>query len=86
MIVHGSYYNYVLLQDVSDDSTTMAKVNAFLSAGEWPGFPKDPISPNPIPVNVGNYTPTVRPVPALGGRRVQRGRGYISLANYNNLP
>lgn len=86
MAARGSYYQYVLLQDVSDDSTVMSKVNAYMEAQAWPGYPKNPISPNPIPVNVGRYTQTIKPTPSLGGRKTVRGRSYTSLANYNNIP
>jgi len=88
MAVHGSALNYVLLKDVSDDSSSKTKLNAYNEAMIWPGFPKNLISPNPINVVMENWGELpVKPVKPLEGRKTQRGNGrYVSLVNYNNIP
>lgn len=81
---------YVLLWDVSDHSTIESKTNAFEEAMQWPGFPQDPISPNPIHVDIEKVGMKMvkSNVPPLGGRKTRRGTPplYTSLSNYNNLP
>ena len=86
MATNENSLDYVLLWDVSDNSTTASKVDASYTASQWPGPPANPISPNPINVNVGMYMSKVKPVPSLNGRKTRRGVGYAGLSNYNNMP
>jgi len=86
MAVNGGLLDYVLLWDVSDMTSQDLKVAAAREAQRWPGPPVNPISPNPIPIDMAYYRPPVKPMPPLGGRDTRRGGGYVSLTNYNNLP
>jgi hypothetical protein len=86
MNLYGNPLDYVLLQDASDDSSTLSQVNAFLKAEEWPGFPYHAIQPNSIPVNPSKFFGTVVPIPPLQGRKTKRGQGYAGLSNYNFIP
>lgn len=82
----GGTLDYVLLWDVSLHTPIGIKHKAMRMAEHWPGIPSNPISPNPISMNLQNYTPRIIPIPPLGGRRTRRGRGYAGLSNYNNIP
>ena len=61
-----------------------------MEARDWPGFPVDPINPNPIHVDFDkmNLKKIRADIPPLGGRRTRRGGPpkYVSLSNYNNIP
>ena len=88
-----SEYNqlsYVLMWDVTDHSTIESQVDAYRQAMAWPGFPVNPISPNPINVNLEQISGGVTRAnnPPLGGGRTRRGGPpkYVSLSNYNNIP
>ena len=78
---------YVLLWNAIDRTFEDVKQRSIQDASEWPGFPKDPIRPNPINNTEGVRLPIVVDKP-LGGRTSSRtaGGGYASLANYNVLP
>jgi len=78
---------YVLLWNAIDRTFEDVKQRSIQDASEWPGFPKDPIRPNPIENTGGVRLPVVVERP-LGGRKSSRtaGGGYVSLANYNVIP
>ena len=86
MAVNGDRTNYVSLWNVSDMTSEDQKLDAALRAQVWPGFPVNPVQPNPIHTEMRLYRPQVRPMRSFGGRRVGRKNGYTSLSNYNNMP
>jgi len=86
MAAHGHTLDYVLLWSVSDNDPGWIEPNAIQKAGVWPGFPANPIQPNPIDVDTKKYVQNFPPMPPLGGRKTKRGQSYVSLSNYNNLP
>ena len=79
-------YNYQRLWTVEDQTSMQQQMIYQQQAEVWPGFPVNPIEPNPINVQAGNFIGYTRPVPPLGGRHTERGKGYVGLSNYNNLP
>jgi hypothetical protein len=81
----GTSSRYALLWDVSDHTPAIIDIFAY-DAVKWPGPPANPISPNPITVNMKRYLYPIKPVVPLVGRHTRRGGGYVSLTNYNNLP
>lgn len=86
MSVSGGNLDYVLLWDASDMTKIDVKAAAYDATEIWPETPTNPISPNPILVDMNLYRPPVKPMAPLGGRITRRGGGYASLSNYNNLP
>jgi hypothetical protein len=86
-------FGHILLWDVIDRTFETTKEDALADATSWPGYPKNPIDPNPININYGiqNYAPfhgkNIPDYPLFGRKtsRAQNG-GYVSLSNYNVLP
>lgn len=78
--------NYRRLWTVEDRTPMELEMVYQRQAEVWPGFPVHPIEPNPIDVTAGEFIGYTRPEPPLGGRHTERGKGYCSLSNYNNLP
>lgn len=82
------YSRYTPLLEVHGGSTPIeAKVDAYLKAQEWPGYPKNPGNPLPLQIhNIDKYIPDVKPIPPPGGRVFRRNQRYVFLSNYNNYP
>ena len=79
-------HDYIRLWDVLDWTPPFLEELALKKSMTWPGIPHNPISPNPISININNYRPPVIPISSLGERKTRRDNGYVSLSNYNNLP
>ncbi len=83
---------YVLLWDAIDRTFEITKQNALADASKWPGYPKNPIQPNPIDISIGmqNYAPyygkNIPDAPLYGRDTSRTYGGYASLSNYNVLP
>ncbi len=84
--------DYVLLWDVVDRTFETTKQDALVDASKWPGYPKDPIKPNPIDITKGiqNYAPfygqNIPDYPLYGRNSSRTYGGYASLSNYNVIP
>ncbi len=89
------YRNYRTLWDIeSPHYPSYLKSLALIESSEWAPEKDNPlkmIQPHPIHVDVGNYLTPVKPVPPMTGRlrgqrRIQRGKAYAQLSNYNFIP
>lgn len=78
---------YLFLWSCEDDTTDSQRLSAMSQGSRWPGFPANPVEPNPIKVHVADYLRPIEPTPSLGGRKTSRRKGgYAGLSNYNNIP
>lgn len=78
---------YIFLSDVLDNVPIEAKVDAYLDAQKWPGYPSIPANPYPIVVkDIDKYVTSPKPVHQPGGRVYRKNQKYAFLSDYNTYP